>query len=71
MKKALPLSLLAAALVAHAEPLTIDLPTALRLADEQNTELAIQLQEVAMAELDREAAWYQWVPTLPVGASYG
>jgi outer membrane protein TolC len=52
------------------EILTIDLPTALKLADEQNTELAIQVQRVTQAELDKSAAWYQWVPTLRIGAGY-
>ncbi|VGO20059.1 TolC family protein [Pontiella sulfatireligans] len=59
------------AAAAHAEPLLIDLPTALRLADEKNTDLAIQVQQVELAEFDKAAAWYQWLPTVRVGASYG
>ena len=71
MKKFLFSLILVLTAAAHAEPLLIDLPTALRLADEKNTDLAIQIQRVAQAELDKSAAWYQWVPTLRVGASYG
>lgn len=55
---------------AFGEPLTIDLPSALKLADEQNTVLAIHVQQVTQAELGKSAAWYQWVPTLRVGAGY-
>ena len=71
MKKSLFSLILILATAAHAEPLLIDLPTALRLADEKNTDLAIQIQRVTQAELDKSAAWYQWVPTLRIGASYG
>ena len=71
MKNYLLSLILATAAATHAEPLLIDLPTALRLADEKNTDLAIQVQKVTLAELDRSAAWYQWIPTLRVGASYG
>ena len=63
--------ILATVAAAYAEPLLIDLPTALRLADEKNTDLAIQVQKVAQAELDKSAAWCQWITTLRVGASYG
>jgi len=62
--------LLASAFAIHAEELVIDLPSALRLADERNTELAIQLQRVEHAALEESAAWYQWIPTLRLGASY-
>jgi outer membrane protein TolC len=71
MKKYLFILFLAAVSTAHSERLLIDLPTALRLADEKNTDLAIQVEKVARAELDKSAAWYQWVPTLRIGASYG
>lgn len=71
MKRNLPFLVLILAAAAHAQPQPIDLPTALRLADEQNTDLAIQIQQTTRAELDKAAAWYQWVPTLRVGASYG
>ncbi len=55
---------------ALAESLTIDLPTALRLANEKNTDLAVEVQHVVKAELDKSAAWYQWIPTLRIGAGY-
>jgi outer membrane protein TolC len=71
MKNHLFALILTTAAAACAQPFVIDLPTALRLADEKNTDLAIQVQKVAQAELDKSAAWYQWVPTLRVGASYG
>ncbi|MDZ8120153.1 TolC family protein [Pontiella agarivorans] len=54
----------------YGETLTIDLPAALKLADERNTELAVQVQNVTQAELEKSAAWYQWVPTLRIGAGY-
>ena len=47
----------------------IDLTSALRLAHEQNTELAIQLERVKQAELDQNMAWYQWLPTVRAGYS--
>ncbi len=71
MKTRLFFLLAAAASAASAEPMLIDLPTALRLANEKNTDLAIQVQRTTRAELDKAAAWYQWVPTLRIGASYG
>jgi len=61
---------LASAFAIQAEELVIDLPSALMLADERNTELAIQLQRVEHAALEQSAAWYQWIPTLRLGASY-
>ncbi|VGO11663.1 hypothetical protein PDESU_00208 [Pontiella desulfatans] len=70
MKNALFSLILACSAAAYAETLLIDLPTALRLADEKNTELAIEVQRVARAELDQSAAWYQWIPTLRIGAGY-
>ena len=47
----------------------INLTSALRLAHEQNTELAIQLERVKQAELDQNMAWYQWLPTVRAGYS--
>ena len=51
----------------QAETLRIDLTSALRLANEQNTDLAIQLERVRRAEIDQNLAWYQWLPTLRAG----
>jgi outer membrane protein TolC len=45
----------------------IDLTSALRLANEQNTELAIQLERVKQAEIGQNMAWYQWLPTVRAG----
>ncbi|MDA1066063.1 MAG: TolC family protein [Verrucomicrobia bacterium] len=53
----------------QAEVMKIDLTSALRLAHEQNTELAIQLERVKQAELDQNMAWYQWLPTVRAGFS--
>ena len=54
-----------------AERMQIDLSSALRLAHDQNTELAIQLERVKQAEIDRNVAWYQWLPTVRAGISSG
>jgi outer membrane protein TolC len=48
----------------------ITLETALRLADERNTEIAIQLEEVKQRVLDHQAAYLEWLPTLRAGGSY-
>jgi outer membrane protein TolC len=56
-------------LPAQAEVMQIDLTSALRLAHEQNTELAIQLEKVKQAELGQNMAWYQWLPTVRAGFS--
>jgi outer membrane protein TolC len=53
----------------QAEVMKINLTSALRLAHEQNTELAIQLERVKQAELDQNMAWYQWLPTVRAGYS--
>ena len=67
------LTILIAAMVfaqsVRSEVMKIDLTSALRLADEQNTELAIQLERVKQAELDQNMAWYQWLPTVRAGYS--
>jgi len=52
------------------EVLTLDLPTALKIADARNTDLAIRIQEVYQAELAQDEAWYQWLPTLRAGVGY-
>jgi outer membrane protein TolC len=52
---------------AQAEVMQIDLTSALRLANEQNTELAIQLERVKQAEIGQNVAWYQWLPTVRAG----
>jgi outer membrane protein TolC len=70
MKKTTFSLILVLSTAAYAETMLIDLPTALRLADEKNTELAIEVQQVALAELDKSAAWYQWIPTVRIGAGY-
>jgi outer membrane protein len=70
MNKTILSLLFATAAALHADPMPIDLPSALMLADEQNTDLAIQLQKVERAALEKSDAWYQWVPTLRVGAGY-
>jgi outer membrane protein TolC len=48
----------------------ITLETALRLADERNTEIAIQLEYVKQRVLAQEAAYLEWLPTLRAGGSY-
>ena len=50
--------------------MSIDLASALRLLDKQNTELAIQLEKVKQAEIARSMAWYQWLPTIRAGGGY-
>lgn len=70
MKTKLLHLLLIGASAIHAETMQINLSAALMLADGQNTELAIQLQKVERAALEQADAWYQWIPTLRVGAGY-
>lgn len=53
----------------QADVMQIDLSSALRLANEQNTDLAIQMERVRRAEIDRNVAWYQWLPTVRAGLS--
>lgn len=53
--------------VLPAEVMRIDLTSALRLANEQNTDLAVQLERVRRAELNQNMAWYQWLPTVRAG----
>lgn len=53
----------------QAEVMRIDLSSALRLAHEENTDLAIQLERVKQAEINRDMAWYQWLPTVRAGFS--
>jgi outer membrane protein TolC len=62
--------LLISALPLSAEEMLIDLPATLRLADQRNTELALQVEKLNHAELDVDAAVYQWIPTLRLGHSY-
>ena len=61
--KMITLIMLAAAPL-PAEEMLIDLPTALRLADRQNSALALQVERLNRADLDVDAALYQWTPTL-------
>ena len=60
-------SLVAASTLVHAEVMQIDLTSALRLANDQNTELAIQLERVKRAEIGKDIAWHQWLPTVRAG----
>ncbi len=53
-----------------AEEMVIDLPTVLLLADRQNSALALQVEQLNRADLEVDAAWYQWIPTLRVGHGY-
>ena len=59
-----------AAVPLSAEDMLIDLPTALRLADRQNSALALQVEQLNRADLEVDAAWYQWIPTLRFGQGY-
>jgi outer membrane protein TolC len=54
---------------AQSKVMQIDLKSALRLANEQNTGLAIQLERVRQAEIDNNSAVYQWLPTIRAGFS--
>ncbi len=54
----------------QAETMKIDLATALRLADEQNATLAIQVEKSKQAAIEVQQAWLQWVPTARFGISY-
>ncbi|MCB1124064.1 MAG: TolC family protein [Verrucomicrobiae bacterium] len=65
----LGLALSAFALSVQAEVMRIDLSSALRLAHEENTDLAIQLERVKQAEISQNMAWYQWLPTVRAGFS--
>ena len=47
-------SLVATSTLVHAEVMQIDLTSALRLANDQNTELAIQLERVKRAEIGKD-----------------
>ena len=67
--KMITLIMLAAAPL-PAEEMLIDLPTALRLADRQNSALALQVERLNRADLEVDAAWYQWIPTLRFGQGY-
>ncbi|QXD25303.1 TolC family protein [Opitutia bacterium ISCC 51] len=60
-------SLVATSTLVHAEVMQIDLTSALRLANDQNTELAIQLERVKRAEIGKDIAWHQWLPTVRAG----
>ncbi|MDG2169870.1 MAG: TolC family protein [Opitutales bacterium] len=51
----------------QAEVMQIDLTSALRLANDQNTDLAIQLERVKRAEIGKDIAWHQWLPTIRAG----
>ena len=53
----------------QAKVMKIDLNSAMRLANEQNTGLAIQLERVRLAEIGKDMAWYQWLPTVRAGFS--
>lgn len=52
------------------EVLKLDLPAALRLVDERNTELAVRIEKVFQSELEQNEAWYQWFPTVRAGVGY-
>jgi outer membrane protein TolC len=70
MNKCILSLLLVSVAMAQAEQMVIDLPAALRLAGVQHSVLAIQLEKLKRAELDVDAAWNQWIPTLRLGAGY-
>lgn len=70
MKKKVFILLLAVTSALCAEPMKIDLSSALLLADGQNTELAVQLQKAELSALEKSASWYQWIPTMRFGAGY-
>ncbi len=53
-----------------AEVMQIDLTSALRLANEQNTDLAMQLERVKRVEIRQNLAWYRWLPTVRGGFSW-
>ncbi|MFV1995164.1 MAG: TolC family protein [Verrucomicrobiales bacterium] len=52
------------------EPYPITLEAALRLADERNVEIALQIEEVKRAVLAHKDAYLEWLPTLRAGGSY-
>jgi outer membrane protein TolC len=53
----------------QADTMKIDLASALKLADEKNTTLAIQVEKSKQATLAVQQAWLQWVPTVRFGIS--
>ena len=54
----------------EAETLEIDLPTALRLADERNLDVAIYVERIAAASAELAQARTLAVPTVRIGGSY-
>ncbi len=60
-------SLVATSSLVQAEVMQIDLTSALRLANDQNTDLAIQLERVKRAEIGKDISWHQWLPTVRAG----
>lgn len=54
----------------QADTMNIDLAAALKLADERNTTLAIQVEKSKQADIEVQQAWLQWVPTARFGVSY-
>jgi len=53
-----------------AETVELSLAKVLELASGHNTELTMQMERVVQAELDRDLAWYSWIPDLRVGGQY-
>ena len=49
------------------ETVELSLGKVLELAGGQNTELALQMERVVQAELERDIAWYNWIPDLRGG----
>ena len=57
-------------LAAAAKVYPITLESALRLADERNTEIARHLETLERAVLAEKATYMEWLPTIRVGGSY-
>ncbi len=70
MKKWILMLLAVWPLAAQAETLKIDLPAALRLAEGQNSVLALQLEKLKHADVEVDVAKHQWIPTLRLGTGY-
>jgi len=52
------------------ETIELSLSKVLELANDNNTELLLQLEQVKQAEFDQKIAWYNWIPDLRVGGQY-
>lgn len=66
----LALASLLAAVIGRADTIELSLSRVLEMAGTNNTELAIQVERVNQAKLDRNIAWYNWLPDVRVGGQY-